>query len=319
MSNRSFSVDATESQRLLNQIVLEHLRDKRRKRFWRWIIRFIVLALLIWVGINMLMTRSELLAARAKEHVGLIDINGEISDRPSASSSDTLMKGLEKAYENKSMKALILRINSPGGSPVQADYMFNAIRYFRKEHQDIKIYAVCVDTCASAAYYIAAAADEIYANPASMVGSIGVIYNGFGFVDTLQKVGVTRRLQTAGSNKGFLDQFSPENPQQQQLLQTMLNQIHQQFIARVKEGRGERLHIDDETFSGLIWTGTQAKEKGLIDGFASSGQLARDIIKIKSMVDYTSKPNVLEQMATNVGSTMIGQLPDALGFHAGFR
>jgi protease-4 len=217
------------------------------------------------------------------------------------------------------MKAVILRIDSPGGSPVQGDYMYNTVRYFRKKYPDIKVYAVCVDICASAAYYVASAADEIYANPSSLVGSIGVIYNGFGFVDTLQKLGVTRRLQTAGSNKGFMDQFSPVNPAQQKTLQTMLNIIHQQFISKVKEGRGKRLHIDSETFSGLFWTGIQAKEKGLIDGFASSGQLAREIIKIDEAIDYTYKPSVMERMAKNIGTAMADQLPIALGVKPGIQ
>jgi protease-4 len=228
------------------------------------------------------------------------------------------IKGLNSAYENnKALKAVILRIDSPGGSPVQADYMYNSIQFYKKKYPDVKIYAVCVDMCASAAYYVAAAADEIYANPSSLVGSIGVLYNGFGFVDTMQKLGVTRRLHTAGINKGFLDQFSPDNPAQGQLLQTMLDLIHQQFIDRVKAGRGQRLVIDKDTFSGLFWTGIQAKERGLIDGFASSGQVARDIIKIDRVVDYTVQESVIERFSKQMGTAIANQLPLALGMKPG--
>jgi len=272
----------------------------------------------VWVVYLLVSLRAEDATARTSPHVGLIELKGNIFDNQAAS-SDNFIKGLSKAYENKELKAIILRIDSPGGSPVQADYIYNTIRYYRQKHPDIKIYAVCVDMCASAAYYVAAAADEIYANPSSLVGSIGVIYNGFGFVDTMQKLGVTRRLQTAGRNKGFLDQFSPLNVTQEKTLQTMLDLIHQRFIEQVKAGRGKRLHINDDTFSGLFWTGTQAKEQGLIDGFASSGQLAREIIKLERVVDYTYKQSVMERVAKNIGTAMADQLPIAMGIKPGIQ
>jgi protease IV len=230
-----------------------------------------------------------------------VDLNGEISsDGPVT--ADDFAKSLDAAYKNSNMKAVVIRINSPGGSPVQADYMFNQIQYYRNKHKDIHVYAVCADICASAAYYIAAAADEIYANPSSMVGSIGVLFNGFGFVDTLQKVGASRRLYTAGKNKGFLDPFTPVDPNQVPLLQTMLDQIHSTFIERVKAGRGAKLAKNDDLFTGLFWTGIQAKELGLIDGFASSGQLIREKLKIKQVVDYTFKKSVFERFSKNLNS-----------------
>ena len=318
MPNHNDSVDNTNAQVLLNQIVVDYMREKKRKRTWQWIKRFIILLLIIWLGYLFTTMRAGDIGARATPHVGLIDVKGTIAE-DQAASADNLMKGMDKAYESKSLKALILRIDSPGGSPVQADYMFNAIRYYRTKHPDVKIYAVCVDACASAAYYIAAATDEIYANPASLVGSIGVLYNGFGFVDTLQKVGVSRRLQTAGSNKGFLDPFSPLQAHQQELLQNMLDIIHQQFIARVKEGRGARLKVDADTFSGLYWTGEQAKERGLIDGFASSGQLMREVIKLDQVVDYTYQTNLFERMAKTMGTAMADQLPSAMGMRSGIK
>jgi len=307
-----------DSQTVLNQLVLEFMQEQKRKRRWRWITRIIFILLLIFIFFKV-MTLSEVdLQEQKKAHIGLIDLNGTIFDGQAAGASN-FAKGLDKAYKNTGMKALIIRINSPGGSPVQADYMFNALQYYRKTYPAVKMYAVCVDLCASAAYYVAAAADDIYANESSMVGSIGVLYNGFGFVDSLQKLGMTRRLQTAGVNKGFLDPFSPVEPGQEQLLQAMLNDIHQQFIAKVKQGRGARLKIDDQTFSGLFWTGIQAKERGLIDGFASSGQLAREVIKLDKIVDYTYKESVLERMSKSIGTAMANQLPEALGIKAGIR
>lgn len=316
--NNSSSLENLDSQALLNKIVLEYLREKKRKRIGRWIIRSLLMVFILWIIYLVAFSHNEHVTDRAKTHVGLIDLKGSIFENQEGS-GDNFIRGLESAYKNKTMKALIIRIDSPGGSPVQADYMYNALRYYHHKFPEVKTYAVCVDVCASAAYYVAAGTDEIYANPSSMVGSIGVLYNGFGFVDTLQKLGVSRRLQTAGANKGFLDQFSPTNPAQEKILQTMLDLVHQQFIAKVKEGRGNRLVISDDVFSGLFWTGIQAKDLGLIDGFASSGQLAREIIKVEKVVDYTYKENVLDRVTKNIGTAMANQLPLALGVKPGFQ
>lgn len=316
--NKNTPSQSQDAQTVLNQIILEYLRENKRKRIRRWVMYAVYLLLILWGIYLFSSSKTEELTLKAKPHVGLVDLKGGIFDEQAAG-GDNFIKSLAEAYENKSMKALIIRINSPGGSPVQGDYMYHALRYYRKKYPEIKTYAVCVDLCASAAYYVAAAADEIYANPSSMVGSIGVLYNGFGFVDTMQKLGVSRRLQTAGRNKGFMDQFSPVKPEQTQMMQTMLDLIHQQFIQRVKEGRGSRLLIDDDTFSGLVWTGVQAKQRGLIDGFASSGQLARDVIKIEKIVDYTYKENMLERVAKNIGTAMAEALPGALGMQPGLQ
>ncbi len=307
------------SQALLTSIVAEYFKEQKRKRRWRWVKRIIIL--LIFVGLIGIasLDHMEDSANKNKPHVGLVDIKGEIMDNQQISSSDIFMKSLTTAYESKGLQALILRINSPGGSPVQADYMYTAVRYFKKKHPAVKVYAVCVDTCTSAAYYIASAADEIYANPASIVGSIGVVYNGFGFVAAMEKLGISRRLRTSGNNKGFMDQFSPENPEQAKDLGVMLDLIHKQFIKQVKKGRGDRLKADDKLFSGLIWTGTQAKELGLIDGFASSGQLMRNVIKVDTAVDYTEKHSFFERVAGRLGSSMVSQIPEALGMRQGFK
>lgn len=316
--NNSPSTENPDSQALLNQIVIEFMKEQKRKRRWRWVKRVIFLLLLALVIYLIATYKDEDKALRAKPHVGLIDISGTISDTDSGS-AENFAKGLDDAYKNAGLKAVIIRINSPGGSAVQADYMYNTLQYYRQKYPDIKTYAVCVDMCASAAYYVAAGTEEIYANPSSMVGSIGVLYNGFGFTDVMQKIGVSRRLQTAGVYKGFLDPFSPIAPGDKQLLQTMLDNVHQQFIAKVKEGRGNRLKIDDTTFSGLFWTGQEAKDRGLIDGFGSSGQVARNVIKLEQIIDYTNKQSVFERMAKNIGTAIANQLPIAMGMQQGIR
>lgn len=318
MENINVSIPTLDSQTLLNQIVLEYLREQKRKRRWRMIRGFGLLLLILLVAYWFVASMREDKTARNQAHIGLINLTGNIFDKQT-SSADNVVRGLAKAYDNKTLKAIILRINSPGGSPVQANYIFNMIRYYREKYPDVKVYAVCADLCTSAAYYVAVAADEIYADPSSLVGSIGVIYNGFGFVDTLQKLGVSRRLQTAGQNKGFMDQFSPTNPAQEKMLQTMLDIIHQKFINVVTERRGERLHLNKDTFSGLMWTGVQAQELGLIDGLASSGQVARNIIKIDQLVDYTYEPSIIERVSRHIGTALADQLPVALGIKPGIQ
>lgn len=318
MTKITSTPSSTDAQLVLNQLAQDYLRDKKRKLRWRWVARsfiFMIIAVFLYQALSI---RHADLATRVNAHVGLIDVKGVIADGQAAS-AENLLKSLEHAYENKAMKALVFRIDSPGGSPVQADYMFNAIQHYKKEYPDIKTYAVCMDMCASAAYYMAVAADEIYAAPSSMVGSIGVIYNGFGFVDGMQKIGVTRRLQTAGAHKALLDPYSPEKPEDAAYLQRMLDLVHQQFIDKVKAGRGSRLKINNETFSGLFWTGEQAITMGLIDGFGSSEDVGRDVIKIKESVDYTAQGNVLEQFAKKLGAEVAVQLPAALGIKPGFQ
>ncbi|MFT4058717.1 MAG: S49 family peptidase [Legionella sp.] len=318
MTNNLTTNSNPDSQALLNQIIIDYIKEQKRKRRWRWFMRIIYLLIIAFVVYQLFYSGNEETGSNTKPHVGLIDINGELFDAKPANADD-FAKGIEAAYKNSGLKALVIRINSPGGSPVQAEYMYNTIKYYREKYSNIKVYAVCMDLCASAAYYVAAAAEDIYASPASMVGSIGVIYSGFGFVEAMNKIGVTRRLQTAGANKGFLDPFSPDSDFQKQKLQVMLDDVHQQFINRVKEGRGDRLHVDNDTFSGLVWTGEQALPMGLIDGFASSGQLARDVIKIDSMIDYTHKQNLFDRVTKNLGTAMADELPLSLGIKPGLR
>lgn len=312
------SHSSKDSQALLNQIIIDYMKEAKRKRRWKWFMRVVYLLIILYVVYQFSASSNEEAGTNTKPHVGIVDISGEMADAKPANSDD-FVKGLDAAYKNSGLKAVILRINSPGGSPVQAEYMYNTIKYYQKKYPDIKMYSVCVDACASAAYYVAVATDSIYASPASMVGSIGVLYNGFGLVDLINKIGVTRRLQTSGVNKGFLDPFSPETDFEKQKLQTMLDIVHQQFINRVKEGRGNRLHIDNETFSGLFWTGEQALALGLIDGYASSGQLARDVIKVPDVIDYTHKQNIFDRVTKNLGTAMADELPLSFGVRPGFK
>jgi protease IV len=292
-----------DSQAVLNYLVHDFVVQQKRNRRWRMLKRIIYILIFAFIVSQMVIAYLDEKKIETKPHVGLIDVKGEIGENAPAN-ADNFSKGLGRAFKNPNMKALIVRLNSPGGSPVQADYMFNTLSYYQKKHPDVKVYAVCVDSCVSAAYYVAAAAQEIYANPASMVGSIGVIYSGFGFNQVMDKLGVSRRLYTAGKYKGLLDPFTAEVPEQKIFLQHMLDQIHQQFIEKVKLGRGSRLKIDDETFSGLPWTGIEGKDRGLIDGFASSGELLRDKINLEDVMDYTEKPNLIDQVSRNVGASM---------------
>lgn len=298
---------------LLQQIALEYLKEKKRKRRWGILYKVIFLVLIL-MGIGFFSSLSgDDEDVRNKPHVALIDIQG-VMDGDGLSKADNIAQSLSMAYHDKGTKAIILRINSPGGSPVQADDIYREVMRYRTLHPKIKVYAVCTDMCASAAYYAAAAANEIYANPASIVGSIGVIYSGFGFDDLMKKVGVSRRLVTAGIYKGFMDPFSPEQPKEKEMLKHMLAIVHKQFEDRVKEGRGDRLHITPDLFSGLFWTGTQAKELGLIDGFGSAGSVARDVIKVKHLVDYTITESSLDKFARQLGigaTTQLMQLPQA--------
>ncbi len=290
-------------QKTLEKVLLETIKEQRRRR--RWSI-FFKLVVLVYIGLFALfLLPSKKItggADRLSPHVGLVDLKGMIMPGGDAS-ADNVVAGLSKAFKDPKTVAVILRINSPGGSPVQADYIYNNIMRLRKKYPKKKIYAVCTDMCASAAYYAAVATNDIYADPSSIVGSIGVLLNGFGFVDTMQKLGVERRLITAGSNKDFLDPFSPLKPKDKAYAQKMLDIVHQRFIVDVKKGRGDRLSNNPELFTGLAWTGEQAKPLGLIDGFGSAGYVARNIIKNANVVDYTKRPSFFDQLGHGFGAS----------------
>ncbi len=310
--------NSTWERTLILQVATEHMKEKRRKRRWqlffRFMFLFIILGSFLVTFINY--NRDEML--RGKAHTALIDVEGAIFAKSDASAED-IATGLREAYKDKGTKGIILRINSPGGSPVQASFAYNEIKRQRALHPNIPVYAACTDMCASAAYFIAASADKIYADPSSLVGSIGVIYNGFGFTQAMDKLGVERRLVTAGVNKGFMDPFSPMSPSQKDTLSIMLNNIHQEFIAKVKEGRGARLKDDPNLFSGLFWTGRQAKDLGLIDDFKSPGQIAREIIKQEKVIDYTNNGNFIDRIGKKFSDELHFQLTGLLNSDQSLR
>ncbi len=286
---------------LIHKLALGALTEQRRARRWGIFFKLVMVAYVVVFLIALLPGRD----GGAGLHVGgnhtaLVEIQGTIASDTEAN-ADAIVSALRDAFEDPGTKGVILRINSPGGSPVQAGYVNDEIKRLKGLHPDIPVYAVIVDMCASGGYYIAAAADEIYANKASMVGSIGVVMSGFGFVDTMDKLGVERRLLTAGESKGFLDPFSPAKEADINHVRSMLGNIHEQFIAVVKEGRGDRLKDDGSLFTGLIWTGEQSLELGLVDGLGSASYVARELIGEENIVDFTYRPAPLEQFAEKLG------------------
>jgi protease-4 len=296
---------------LLNRLAFASLAEQRRTRRWNMAFKFGILAYL--VVLLLVYLPGEWFESVADEpHTALVDVRGVISDASEAS-ADRIVSGLRAAFEDEQTKGVILRINSPGGSPVQAAYVNDEVTRLRGEFPDIPLYAVIVDIGASGGYYIAASADKIYANESSIVGSIGVLMNGFGFVDAMKKLGVERRLLTAGEQKGFLDPFSPTKPTDVEHVQKMLGRIHQRFIDVVKKGRGDRLSSDEEIFSGLMWTGERSIELGLVDEFGSSASVAREVIGAADIVDFTLGRSYLERLAKRFGTSVAESLATQLG------
>lgn len=286
----------------IEKLALSALKEQRRARHWGIFFKsltFIYLFVLLFYALDWIGGGADSNA----DHTALIDIQGVIGS-DEAVNADALIASLESAYENKHTKGVILRINSPGGSPVQAGIINDEIKRQRKLHPNIPVYAVVEDICASGGYYIAVAADKIFVDKASIVGSIGVLMDGFGFTGTMQKLGVERRLLTAGENKAILDPFSPVNPKHQEFAQQMLNQIHQQFIAVVREGRGKRLKETPEMFSGLFWSGETSIQMGLADALGNSEYVAREVIKEEKIVDFTSHEGLADRFAKRFGASM---------------
>lgn len=285
----------------LEKLALSALQEQRSARRWKIFFR---LAWLLLIGGIAFMALREASpgASKSTPHTAVVDIKGEIASGAEAS-AEFVVAAMRSALEDEGSQALVLLINSPGGSPVQAGIINDEIVRLKAKHNK-PIYAVVEETCASAAYYIAAAADDIYVDKASIVGSIGVLMDGFGFTGTMEKLGVERRLLTAGENKGFLDPFSPQTEKQRAYAQTMLDQIHQQFIAVVKAGRGDRLKTTPDTFSGLFWTGQQAVEMGLADKLGNLDYVAREVVKAEEIIDYTRRDNVAERLVKRFGAAI---------------
>jgi protease-4 len=288
----------------LEKLVFATIKEKRAARRWSIFFKlaFVILALLcLWAYFDFNIADSD--DDSPGRHTALIEINGEI-DSEGSGSADTVIPALNKAFADSGSAAVILRINSPGGSPVQAGIIVDEILRLKKIYPQKKLYVVVDEICASGGYYIAAAADDIYVNKASIVGSVGVLMDGFGFTGLMDKLGVERRLLTAGENKGFLDPFSPQSAKHKAHAVEMLEEIHSQFIAVVRAGRGKRLKETPETFSGLYWTGARAVEMGLADGYGTVDTVARDIVKAEEIIDYTTHEGLPERVLKKFGASV---------------
>jgi protease-4 len=283
------------------KLMFATLEEQRTARRWRSFIRLAWLAFFVFL-LWALMHRGAPSTDKSMPHTAVIEIKGEISSDGDAS-AENVVASMRGAFEDEGAQAVVLLINSPGGSPVQAGIINDEIKRLRAKHSK-PVYAVVEESCASAAYYIAAATDKIFVDKASIVGSIGVLMDGFGFTGLMDKLGIERRLMTAGENKGFLDPFSPQTEKQRQYAQTMLDQVHRQFIDAVKAGRGKRLKETPELFSGLFWTGQQAVEMGLADQLGNLDFVAREVVKAEELVDYTRRENVAERLAKRFGAAM---------------
>jgi protease-4 len=290
----------------LEKLAMAAVKEQRRARHWGIFFKsltFIYLFLLLFLALDWIGGEAGVTGG----HTALIDIQGVIAS-DSATNADAVISSVRSAFENEQTKGIILRINSPGGSPVQAGLINDEIMRQRKLHPKVPVYAVVEDICASGGYYIAVAADKIYVDKASIVGSIGVLMDGFGFTGTMDKLGVERRLITAGDNKAILDPFSPVNPEHRAFAQNLLEQVHRQFITVVREGRGERLKETPEMFSGLFWTGETSIELGLADALGSSDYVAREVIKQENIVDFTTHEGLADRFAKRFGAAVMNTL-----------
>ncbi|HMT79002.1 MAG TPA: S49 family peptidase [Azonexus sp.] len=301
--------DSAWERKTLEKLVFAALDEQRARR--RWGIAFKALGFVYLLVVLFAVVDWGSTAEHQERHTAMVNLTGVIEAKGEAN-AENLVAALNSAFDEKNVAGVILRINSPGGSPVQAGIINDEIRRLRTKYPDKLLYAVVEDMCASGGYFVAAAADKIYVNKASIVGSIGVLMDGFGFTGVMDKVGVERRLLTAGDNKGFLDPFSPQAPQHKAHAQTLLNDIHQQFIDVVKAGRGNRLKETPEMFSGLMWTGAQSVQMGLADDFGSVDSVARDVIKAEKVLDYSVKDNIAERFAKRLGASTFA------GFWKGF-
>ena len=298
--------DADWERQVIEKLAGAAVVEQRRARRWGIFFKLLGFAYLTFLLVLFVDWRGPDGLVPGK-HSALVDVVGVIDARGDAS-ADRVTEALQNAFKNKSTQGVILRINSPGGSPVQAGIIYDEIRRLRGLYPNIPMYAVVEDICASGGYYVAAAADKIYVDKASIIGSIGVIMDGWGFTGTMEKLGVERRALVSGENKAFLDPFSPVDEKQKRHAQSMLDDIHKQFIDVVKKGRGKRLKESPELFSGLMWTGDRSVELGLADGLGSVDYVAREVIKAEDIFDYTKKQDITERFARRFGAAMAGVL-----------
>ena len=299
--------------KLISDLAMSALKEQRRARRWGIFFKLLTFAYITVVGVAFFRADFGDVGASAGTHTAVVDVQGVISAEDDANAY-RVVSGLQAAFEDKNTAGIILDINSPGGSPVQAGIIYDEIMRLKSDYPDIPVYAVLGDICASGGYYIAAAADKIYADKASIVGSIGVRMDGFGFTGLMEKIGVERRLLTSGKSKGLLDPFLPENDDEKQHVQSLLNDIHTQFIDVVKRGRGDRLSSDPKMFSGLIWTGQQAVENGLVDQLANASYVAREVIGEERMVSFNPKDPLLDQLSKQLGVSFAHAIKAILPF-----
>ena len=287
--------------RVITKLAQASLKEQKRARRWSIFFKFLIFAYITFI--LFMFTEPDINTAKmAKKHTALVELQGTIADGETAS-ADNIVSALRSAFEDEKTEGVILRINSPGGTPVQAGYIYDEILRLREKYPDTHLYAVVSDMAASGGYYVASAADEIYASNSSIVGSIGVRMDGFGVVDAMEKLGIESRTLTAGKNKALLDPFTPADEDAMKHLQSMIDDIHQQFIDAVKKGRGDRLKEFDDLFTGLIWTGREAVEFGLIDNIGSASYVAREVIGAEDIVEYTVEQDVLERLVDRLGAS----------------
>ena len=291
----------------MEKLAFAAIREQRRARRWGIFFKLLTFAYVTFVIVVAMDWRGDTEVLKGGKHTALVDIVGVIEPKGSAS-AERLTGALQNAFKDRNTQGVLLRINSPGGSPVQSGIIYDEIRRLRGLYPNIPMYAVVEDICASGGYYIASAADRIYVDKASIIGSIGVLMDGWGFTGTMEKLGVERRLLTAGENKAFLDPFSPVDEKHRQHAQGLLNEIHQKFIDVVKKGRGRRLKDNPELFSGLFWSGAKSVDLGLADALGSMDFVAREVIKAEDIVDFTQKENIAERFAKRFGAAMADAL-----------
>lgn len=301
----------------LEELAFASLKEKRTARRWGIFFKTLTFAYLTVFLLALFdLPIPGRKAAHTQQHSALVEVRGVI-EAGGSNSADSITSALANAFKDPHSAGVILRINSPGGSPVQSGIVYDEIKRLRAKHPEKPLHVVVEDLCASGGYYIASSADRIFVDKASLIGSIGVLMDGFGFTGTMEKLGVERRVYTAGENKAFMDPFAPVNEKQREFTQGMLGEIHQQFIDVVKKGRGKRLKENPDVFTGLLWTGAKSIELGLADGYGTVDSVARDVIKAELVIDYTEKENVAERLAKRFGASMAGVLAERFVPRAG--
>jgi protease-4 len=289
---------------IVEKLAFAAITEQRRSRRWGIFFKLLMFGYLLAVlGIAMYPKFKQEIGGSGKNHTAVINLVGMIAEDQNAN-AESIIDSLRDAVKDKNTKGIIIHANSPGGSPVQSAYVYDEIKKIKKEHPDLPIHAVVSDICASGCYYVVSAVDKIFASPASLIGSIGVIMDSFGFVDTMQKLGVERRLLTAGEHKALLDPFSPGKPDEQQYMQNLINQVHKQFIDAVRKGRGSRLKETPDMFSGLVWTGEESVKLGVVDAMGSQDSVAKDVIGAETLVDFTQQERLVDRIAGKLGASL---------------